>query len=382
MKINVNTNFDAGSIEIVDVSTTKQLVFKIKKDTNSNFYQWFYFQLNNVFNQDLNIVIKDLQDAAYPLGFANYKICVSYDNSNWFRLDTKFNGKDLRFKIKSQHNTIYFAYFEPYSYARHNKLIAQANSSLTFNHTVLGQTAQGKSIDLLSAGKINNKFKIWIIARQHPGETMAEWFMEGLIHKLLDNADAVSKKLLQQCVFYLVPNMNPDGAILGNLRVNSKGINLNREWLKPTIANSPEVYYVRKKIQATGVHMFFDIHGDESKPYIFSAGCSDNHSFSAKQKKLENEFESCFELANPDFQTVEGYERNSFKTETPNMATSWVGDHFNCLAQTIEMPFKDNANLPDSLYGWNGRRSYLLGQSLLIAINYMIQKFDKNLLKE
>jgi murein tripeptide amidase MpaA len=311
------------------------------------------------------------------LVFYNYKVCVSYYNCNWFRLDTKFNGKDLSFKIKPQFNSIYFAYFEPYSYDRHHALIALANSASNFKHEILGKTAQGRSIDLLTAGKTSNKFKIWIIARQHPGETMAEWFMEGLIHKLLDNSNAVSKQLLQQCVFYLVPNMNPDGSILGNLRVNSTGNNLNREWLKPTVSNSPEVYYVRKKMLNTGVHMFFDIHGDESKPYIFSAGCSDNGTFTAKQKKLEAEFGRCFELINPDFQTVEGYKRNAFSTENPSIATPWVGDKFNCLAQTIEMPFKDNANLPDLHYGWDGRRSYLLGQSLLTAINYMSKEFEK-----
>ena len=27
---------------------------------------------------------------------------------------------------------------------------------------------------------------------------------------------------------------------------------------------------------------------------------------------------------------------------------------FGCLAYTLEMPFKDNANLPDDDFGWNG----------------------------
>jgi murein tripeptide amidase MpaA len=33
------------------------------------------------------------------------------------------------------------------------------------------------------------------------------------------------------------------------------------------------------------------------------------------------------------------------------------------------MPFKDNANLPNDLYGWNGERSSLLGASLLTMLN-------------
>ena len=32
----------------------------------------------------------------------------------------------------------------------------------------------------------------------------AEWFMEGLLHRLLDKYDPVSRKCLQQAVFYVV----------------------------------------------------------------------------------------------------------------------------------------------------------------------------------
>ncbi|MCV5690128.1 M14 family zinc carboxypeptidase, partial [Escherichia coli] len=65
------------------------------------------------------------------------------------------------------------------------------------------------------------KKKIWMIARQHPGETMAEWFMEGMIQRLLDENDTVARALLEKAVLYVVPNMNPDGGIRGHLRTNA-----------------------------------------------------------------------------------------------------------------------------------------------------------------
>ena len=39
---------------------------------------------------------------------------------------------------------------------------------------------------------------MWVIARQHPGESMAEWFTEGMLHRLLDRHDPVSRKVLAQ----------------------------------------------------------------------------------------------------------------------------------------------------------------------------------------
>lgn len=45
-----------------------------------------------------------------------------------------------------------------------------------------------------------------------------------------------------------------------------------------------------------------------------------------------------------------------------------IGERFDALALTLEMPFKDNCNLPDARVGWSPRRSTLLGSAVLGAI--------------
>src|SRR5690606_23346793 len=105
-----------------------------------------------------------------------------------------------------------------------------------------------------------------------PGETMAEWWIEGMLERLLDPDDAVAGTLLERACFYVVPNMNPDGSRLGNLRTNAAGANLNREWQDPDPGRSPEVYHVRQKMRERGVDLCLDVHGDEGLPYNFIAG--------------------------------------------------------------------------------------------------------------
>jgi murein tripeptide amidase MpaA len=51
-----------------------------------------------------------------------------------------------------------------------------------------------------------------------------------------------------------------------------------------------------------------------------------------------------------------------------------VGENFKCLAFTLEMPFKDNANLPDDDYGWNGQRSLRMGEAMLTPIYAVINE--------
>lgn len=371
MSIKVNTNFDAGNINCEAINDPTNLRFTIPNDTNSEFAQWFYFQLTGIQGQELTLHLEQLDKTAYPQGWLDYNVCASYDNETWFRIPCQYNQHNhiLSWSLTATSNAIFFAYFEPYSYQRHLNFIAKLNSSPLAIVEHIGLTACNNPVDLIRIGNHNAQQKIWIIARQHPGETMAEWFMEGLISRLIDQFDAISKVLREQFEFYLVPNMNPDGSIMGNLRTNSTGTNLNREWLNPSEELSPEVLAVRKLMLTTGVEMFFDIHGDESLPYIFTSGCADNKSFSAKQQHYEEKFETIFQQINPDYQTTVGYPKNHFSLESPTIATKWVGNQFDCLAYTLEMPFKDNANLPSQATGWNGYRSKLLGASLLTAIH-------------
>ncbi|HNH18152.1 carboxypeptidase family protein, partial [Zoogloea sp.] len=202
-------------------------------------------------------------------------------------------------------------------------------------------------------------------ARQHPGESMAEWFVEGVLERLLDGADPVARKIREHAVLHIVPNMNPDGAFRGNLRTNAAGVNLNRAWREPDPLRSPEVHLVRQAMEASGVSLFLDIHGDEALPYVFFSTAEEVPGFSDAQRARQAEFVAAFEAASPDFQREHGYLPGRFAEELLTLASKWVAYRFGCVSLTLEMPFKDNALLPDGLTGWNGARSKRLGAAIL-----------------
>jgi murein tripeptide amidase MpaA len=162
--------------------------------------------------------------------------------------------------------------------------------------------------------------------------------------------------------------MNPDGAVLGNLRTNAAGANLNREWLEPSMERSPEVLLVRQKMLETGVDIFLDIHGDEGLPYNFCAGSEGTAGYSPHVADLESRFKASWINHCPDFQDDYNYGMCEPSAANPTLATNWVAQQFACLAFTIEMPFKDNAKLPDPQVGWNGERSKRLGASVLLPL--------------
>lgn len=371
--MHISAQFDSGNIEVVDASDPNNIQLNIKKDHQSEFYQWFHFKLHNTSHTEHTMHLLNAGKAAYVEGWHDYQAVASYDREHWFRVPTEFDGEKLTIKYTPEYDSVYFAYFAPYSYERHQDLLQNAQLNIDSQLIHLGNTLDGRDMTVLKVGEEGEGKKvIWLTARQHPGETMAEWFMEGFIARLLDEDDGVARALLNEAVFYLVPNMNPDGSVRGHLRTNAVGTNLNREWQNPSMEKSPEVFLVREKMLTTGVDMHLDIHGDEALPFNFVAGCEGIPSYNSHIESLENKFKDILLAITPEFQDDKGYDKDEAGKANLTVGSNWVGEQFNCIAYTFEMPFKDNALLPDHAVGWSAERSSILGRDVLTAIYRLV----------
>jgi murein tripeptide amidase MpaA len=365
MPIKISQHFDSGAIEVVQADNPRQIDLNLRRDSHADIHQWFHFRLQGARGQACTIRFLNAGQATYPKGFEGYQVAASYDTENWFRVPTSFDGQVMTVNHTPELDSVYYAYFEPYTWERHLRLLGEvAENPLARVHDI-GTTIDGRDMNLVVIGNPQAEKKIWVIARQHPGETMAEWFVEGLMDELLDDANPVSRKLLQRAVFYVVPNMNPDGSVRGNLRTNAAGANLNREWLNPSMERSPEVFLVRRKMEEIGVDLCLDVHGDEGLPYVFVAGSDALPTFTAEQAAAEKAFSDNFMIASPDFQDVHGYPKEPYTDEVLTMGSPYITHAFGCLSLTLELPFKDNANDPDAQVGWDGARSARLGASVL-----------------
>ncbi|SBS35342.1 Zinc carboxypeptidase [Marinomonas aquimarina] len=372
-RLKISSFFDGGNIEVIDATEPDNIRVNIPKDTNSDFFQWFYFRLQGGMGEQCVIRFENAADAAFAEGWDDYQAVASYDREHWFRVPTEYLDGVLEVTHTPEQDSVYYAYFAPYSYERHLDMVAWAASYEDCITHHIGETVEGRDITMLEVSKTQGLAKnIWIIARQHPGETMAEWFMEGLLERIFDESHPVARALLEQCRFYIVPNMNPDGAVHGNLRVNSKGVNLNREWKRATQERSPEVLAVQKKMSETGVDLFLDIHGDETLPVNFVDGCEGVPNFDQRMADMEAIFEEIFTAVSPDFQNEIGYENVRYGEETLTVASKWVGNTYRCLSLTLEMPFKDNQNLPDEVVGWSPERCKILGADVLYPIYHVV----------
>ena len=367
--ITVNAAFDSGNIEVLSI-TGAEARLAIRKDHDSDFLQWFHFRVSGAKTRELVLKITGLNASAYPGGWPGYRMCVSENREYWTRCDSVFDAATddgtLTARYRPLNDICWFAYFAPYSMERHHDLITQSAACDGVDYRCLGTSLDGQPIDCLEMG--TGETQVWLYARQHPGESMAEHWMEGALDCLTDPADPIARKLRQKCRFHIVPNANPDGSRRGHLRTNAAGVNLNREWAAPSATRSPEVLAIRDAMDETGVDFAMDVHGDEAIAAVFMAGFEGIPSLKPQQLAGYNRYLDILKRRTPDFQTRLGYPKAPPGKGNLTMSTSQLAQRFGAVSMTLEMPFKDNDDLPCPVQGWSPERSKQLGRDCLAAL--------------
>ncbi|MDP8994649.1 MAG: M14-type cytosolic carboxypeptidase [Pseudomonadota bacterium] len=374
MTLSITSAFDGGNIRLLTVEGDR-IDLEIARDNQSDFYQWFYFRVTGAAGRSLEIRILNAAGAAYPHGWDGYRACMSYDRDEWARAETGYAGGMLTVRATPEADSVWFAYFAPYTMERHHELVAEVAAHPLAGYRSLGRTLDGQEIDYLRIGE--GPIQVWLYARQHPGETMAEWWMEGALERLLDEADPVSRRLREGATFHVVPNMNPDGSRRGHLRTNAIGVNLNREWHAPSEERSPEVFHTLREMEKTGVDFAMDVHGDEAIAANFLAGFEGIPSWDQPQQDLFDAFSRELVRLSPDFQTAKGYEIPAPGKANLSMSTAQLAERFGAISMTLEMPFKDNEDLPDPVYGWSPERSRALARSCLDALHAILPRLGE-----
>ncbi|HEY5799729.1 MAG TPA: M14-type cytosolic carboxypeptidase, partial [Burkholderiaceae bacterium] len=140
MAIKISQNFDSGAIDVVSCASPDAIEVKLRRDSHADIHQWFHFRLQGARDQACTITFLNAAEATYPSGWENYSACASYDTVNWFRVPTSYDGKVMTIEHTPVADSVYYAYFEPYSWERHLQLIGHAEQSPRTRVEDLGST--------------------------------------------------------------------------------------------------------------------------------------------------------------------------------------------------------------------------------------------------
>ena len=146
--IYINSHFDSGNVEVLGVTGRKEhfapdqphvVDLKIHADPwceadGREHFQWFYYRVSSAKGERLQMRIVNAGEASFPGGWEGYRAVASYDRKRWFRVEgTSFDAGSgvLTIDHTPAKDAVYYAYFAPYPYERHQALIAEVQASGT-----------------------------------------------------------------------------------------------------------------------------------------------------------------------------------------------------------------------------------------------------------
>jgi murein tripeptide amidase MpaA len=365
MTLRITGEFDGGNIRVKRIHADGADL-EIVPDQQSDFYQWFNFRVSGAAGRKLTLRIVNCAGSAYPDGWAGYQARVTDDGLHWRCTPTRYSQGILTIDAEAASDFLQVAYFAPYTSERHTTLLAHYGAAAGVGRRVLGCSIEGRALEMLSLG--SGPVQVWLIARQHPGETMAQWWIEGALEELTSASTPSTVQLRELATFHIVPNMNPDGSARGHLRTNAVGVNLNREWQSPSLDRSPEVFHVLRAMEDTGLDMAIDVHGHEVAMRAFTAAARCAPARSAHHAGFYSRFAGAVARRNPAFQIA----ADDPELTELSMAAPQLAERFGALAMALEMPFKDASASADPETGWSPKRSKMLARDCMAELATML----------
>ena len=138
--LRISSEFDSGAIEVVTAQDPAAIELRLRADSHADFRQWFHFRLQGARGQAVRMRFGNADAATYVDGWRGYQAVASYDRETWFRVPTTFDGHELAITHTPTRDSVYYAYFEPYSWERHLALLGRVEASPRVRVSDLGSS--------------------------------------------------------------------------------------------------------------------------------------------------------------------------------------------------------------------------------------------------
>lgn len=242
---------------------------------------WFYFSIQNVTGRTIKVQLKNLCSADFTNGrWQSIEPVYTYDNAVWSRVPDgncscgDSTTRDFNITLSPSQDKVWFARIPAYTVTMRDSLFASYASSIYLSVTSLGTTPLGQNLKIATitdpAYTDENKFKVYIIAQQHSGETVPSFVAEGMIRFLLDETNSTAAALRRSYIFKIIPIVNVEGNHYGICRYtpfrSGAQYDLNRAWDDNPISTvtTPEINWTFTEVQNWMPNAFIDLHSDST----------------------------------------------------------------------------------------------------------------------
>lgn len=258
----IDTQIPSGSILYDRIDNDGIIHLNLNREFGSLTHS-FYFKvlIDKTFRKKLTFSIDNAGQSPFADGWNNYAPFQRSDDADWKRISQGFfNGTSFYFDVDDINKDFFISWYIPYPTNKYRNWLAEISKS-----DLLTVNVNDEIPDYIVAGD-KRKPAVVVVARQHPGESMASYVVEGFVDALIKK-NALTENLLKKNSIIIFPLLNKSGVIKSYHRVNEKGIDLNRSWHSTKI----EEITVVKNLLASfdDIHSIIDIHGDEISDFNY-----------------------------------------------------------------------------------------------------------------
>lgn len=207
---------------------------------------WFYFRVDGDAGDAFKLILTNAElclggygdwGKVHPVVRHLYDSGLSeggQGTEGWQRCEggTMHNLPDGRFEVSwdvcSLTGSFEFAFCYPYTHRELEETLKVCGGY--WRCDIIGVTSKGRPMMRLSnsyGDGERNRFGVYIIARQHSGETPGSWVLDGLLRSATNNLSP------DELVIWAVPFANLDGVVEGDYGKDPHPIDLNRAWFSP-----------------------------------------------------------------------------------------------------------------------------------------------------
>ncbi|XP_016358843.1 cytosolic carboxypeptidase-like protein 5 isoform X1 [Sinocyclocheilus anshuiensis] len=305
---------------------------------------WFYFSVRGMLPGKLlkiNMMNMNKQSKLYSQGMTPFVRSLPV-RARWERVRDRptFEMSDGQFILSFVHRllevrgvTTYFSFCYPFSYTEcqdmmlqlDHRLLSAAHTpgpcspleSIYYHRELLCYSLDGHRVDLITVSSchglleereprlerlfpdlgtprphgFSGKRVFFLSSRVHPGETPSSFVFNGFLNFILSPDDPRAQTLRRMFVFKLIPMLNPDGVVRGHYRTDSRGVNLNRQYVNPSPDLHPSIYGAKSLLLYHHIHNCLG----NSTP---SALKTSNQSNTTPPVATPTELEHCLNLRN------------------------------------------------------------------------------------
>ncbi len=330
--------------------------------------RWFHFRMTGVRDKWIFMTIP-YTEVRRPF--------YSYDGENYVRFDATDGIYPQGLQKIFTRDTVYIAYHEPYTHARHAAKLHEWDASPHVHVDTIGYSDNDRPVAMLTltdtASTWKEKRRVWIHSRVHTSEAPAAWHLESLVDELLGET-SLARRLRQRVEFYIVPQTNPDGVEGGYSRSTPTGVNMEVNWDHPDSLTVPEVRILKRTLDSLTSTGPFDVAlnmHSQSTPFVtYWVHSARSTSVAMHRRKLQL---SALTMTHTPY-----YRRIDQRTSTlaPRYFEGWMWDKFGeaTVAVTFETPYSYYRNDPEGT--WVSRATLKkLAHANLLALNDFFQFF-------